>query len=234
MNTSPAKASTAQQLREKQAVSAIGSWLQQHAEGANLTAPDHVAPVFSTTASSDNTSGVLALNTTEDKDTTVVSREKARKQNEELTAAPNTSCLARDIAATSQALAKPLQTDHSSKGSVETLPKAPTAGVTALAPRKRSSQRKQYCTSETHPADDFAASVPQSPSFSVPRLCPSSSHAEGVFITVVSKAAQQRARAMQASAIVTDPAVVGTALYSPSSPGGSLGISSPHARGGAF
>ncbi|KAL3188026.1 hypothetical protein MRX96_004261 [Rhipicephalus microplus] len=47
------------------------------------------------------------------------------------------------------------------------------------------------------------------------------------FIIVVSKAAQWRARALQAAAVVTDSAVVGTALYRPSATGSSF-RGSPH------
>ncbi|KAL3254326.1 hypothetical protein MRX96_054220 [Rhipicephalus microplus] len=51
---------------------------------------------------------------------------------------------------------------------------------------------------------------------------------------VISKAAQRRARVLQAMAVVTDPAVVGAALYRPSAPGCSFrGVSRPRARGGA-
>ncbi|KAL3185468.1 hypothetical protein MRX96_005487 [Rhipicephalus microplus] len=52
MNTSPESASSAQQLLEKQAVSAISSWLHQQAQEANSIASDHVAPAFFMTASS--------------------------------------------------------------------------------------------------------------------------------------------------------------------------------------
>ncbi|KAL3256047.1 hypothetical protein MRX96_017252 [Rhipicephalus microplus] len=50
----------------------------------------------------------------------------------------------------------------------------------------------------------------QSSPVTLPRPCQSPSHAEGDFITVVSKAAQRRARALKAADAVTDPAVVGT------------------------
>ncbi|KAL3180093.1 hypothetical protein MRX96_037476 [Rhipicephalus microplus] len=160
-------------------------------------------------------------------DTTAASRKRVREQNKEPTAAPDTSCLARYIAATSRTLATPLPTDRSSEGSAGTLPKARTATATAPAPRKkkpqaRSSQWKQHHTSKTHTAEAPAASVLHSSPVTVPRPCPSPSHAEGDFITVISKAAQWRARALQAAAVVTDPAVVGTAFHRPSAPGGSF------------
>ncbi|KAH8033227.1 hypothetical protein HPB51_008437 [Rhipicephalus microplus] len=222
-NTSPASTSTAKQLLEMQAVFAMGGWLQQQAQEANFSANDHVAPAFSTTASSDNTPVVPALDTTEGMGTTTASRKRVRKQNEEPTAAPDTSCLAQNIAATSQALA----TDHSSEGNAGTSPKAPTATATAPAPRKRksqarSSQWKQHRTSETHTAEAPAALVPRSSPVTVPRPCPSPSYAEVDFITVVSKAAQRRAREQQAAAVVTDSAVLSTALYCPSATRGSF------------
>ncbi|KAH8040117.1 hypothetical protein HPB51_009373 [Rhipicephalus microplus] len=134
-NTSPTSPSTAKQLLEKQAVSATGGWLQQQAQETNSTFSHHVASAFSMTASSDNTPGVPALDTTEDMDTTAASRKRVREQNEELTVTPD---LARNIVKTSQAFATTLPTD-----------------------------------------------------------------AEGDFITAVSRAAQRRASALQAAAVVT-------------------------------
>ncbi|KAL3177667.1 hypothetical protein MRX96_009600 [Rhipicephalus microplus] len=96
-NTSAASASTAKQLLEKQALFAIGGWLQQQVQEANFTASENVAPAFSTTASSDITLGVPSLDTTEEMGTTTASRKHVREQNEEHTAAPDTSCLARYI-----------------------------------------------------------------------------------------------------------------------------------------
>ncbi|KAH7973016.1 hypothetical protein HPB52_020433 [Rhipicephalus sanguineus] len=52
--------------------------------------------------------------------------------------------------------------------------------------------------------------------------CPSPPPAEGDFFTVVSKAAQRRARTLEAAAVAIDPAVVGTALFRTSAPGGSF------------
>ncbi|KAH7986159.1 hypothetical protein HPB52_025167 [Rhipicephalus sanguineus] len=46
--------------------------------------------------------------------------------------------------------------------------------------------------------------------------------AEEDFVTVISKAAQRRAKALAAAAIATDPAVAGTVLYRPSAPGGTF------------
>ncbi|KAL3219225.1 hypothetical protein MRX96_050529 [Rhipicephalus microplus] len=72
-STSPASKSTAKQLLEKQVVFAVRGWPQQQEQEANLTASDQVAPDFFTTASSDNTLGVPALDTTEGIDTTTAS-----------------------------------------------------------------------------------------------------------------------------------------------------------------
>nr|XP_050031054.1 serine/arginine repetitive matrix protein 2-like [Dermacentor andersoni] len=46
--------------------------------------------------------------------------------------------------------------------------------------------------------------------------------AENAFTTVLSRNAQRRARALQAATIPVDPAVVGTALFRPSGPGGAF------------
>ncbi|KAH8018477.1 hypothetical protein HPB51_007666 [Rhipicephalus microplus] len=105
---------------------------------ANSTASDHVAPAFSTTASSDNTPGVLALDTTED--TTAASRKSLREQNEEPKAAPDTSWLARYIAATSRTLATPIPTDRSSKAAREPHQRLPPR-LPLLRPRGTGSRK---------------------------------------------------------------------------------------------
>ncbi|KAH7962805.1 hypothetical protein HPB52_018058 [Rhipicephalus sanguineus] len=111
---------------------------------------------------------------------------------------------------------------------------AASAGIVAAPPaaparRKRKSKRKarpkrrlparEY---ETPAAEAPTAPRPLNTTVAVPRPCPGPPPAEDDFVTVVSKAAQRRARALEAAAVAIDPAVVGTALFRPSAPGGSF------------
>ncbi|KAH7976891.1 hypothetical protein HPB52_021021 [Rhipicephalus sanguineus] len=90
----------------------------------------------------------------------------------------------------------------------------------------RKKEEKQAESSPQAPAPgarvrDTRSRGPDS-SVAVPRPCPGPLPAEDDFVTVVSKAAQRRARALEAAAVAIDPAVVGTALFRPSAPGGSF------------
>ncbi|KAH7931462.1 hypothetical protein HPB52_025650 [Rhipicephalus sanguineus] len=114
------------------------------------------------------------------------------------------------------------------------LPQAASAGIVAAPPaapvqRRRKNKRKArpkrrlpVRENETSAAEAPTAPRPLNTTVAVPRPCPSPPPAEDDFVTVVSKAAQRRARALEAAAVAIDPAVVGTALFRPSAPGGSF------------
>ncbi|KAH7958066.1 hypothetical protein HPB51_027949 [Rhipicephalus microplus] len=169
-NTSPASASTAKQLLEKQTISAISGCLQQLAQEANSTASDHLVPAFSTTAR------VPTHQTTVQK--------AAREPHQRL---PPLLPVLR----------------HRGRGSR----KLGTRSGSKNAPPRRTQQR---------PLQHRSLRALPSPYRARDQALPTSRETAS---RVISKAAQRRARALQAVAVVTDPEVVGTALYRPSAPG---------------
>ncbi|KAL3185467.1 hypothetical protein MRX96_005486 [Rhipicephalus microplus] len=104
------------------------------------------------------------------------------------------SCLVRNIAATSQALATPLPDWQQFRRQRGNLPKGSHHHCNCSGPGEREAASSELAgkatrTSKTHTAEAPSASVPQSSPVTVPRPSPSTSHAEENFITVVYKAA---------------------------------------------
>ncbi|KAH7963580.1 hypothetical protein HPB52_021656 [Rhipicephalus sanguineus] len=229
-----------QQLLEQQAVTAIGEWMQEKAREASPAASDTIVTDDSPTAGLEaSTTAPLAPASDEDKmDVTAASRKRGREEDTPegprkqagtpatAAAAPVASPTVRDDEPCLTAPPAALLSHAASAGTAA----APTA---APARRKRKSKRKarpkrrlparEY---ETPAAEAPTAPRPLNTTVAVPRPCPGPLPAEDDFVTVVSKAAQRRARALEAAAVAIDPAVVGTALFRPSAPGGSF-IGSP-------
>ncbi|KAH7952237.1 hypothetical protein HPB52_020342 [Rhipicephalus sanguineus] len=101
-------------------------------------------------------------------------------------------------------------------------PAAATTPANTDAPSTRPKRRLPVHEYETSAAEAPTAPRPLNSTVAVPRPCPGPLPAEDDFVTVVSKAAQRRARALEAAAVAIDPAVVGTALFRPSAPGSSF------------
>ncbi|KAH7955408.1 hypothetical protein HPB52_000830 [Rhipicephalus sanguineus] len=143
-------------------------------------------------------------------------------------AAPAASPSMRDDAASLTATPAVLLSQAASAGIVA----APSSleGVAATRKRRKNKRKtrskRRWRPREFVPsaAEPRTASRPLNTTVAEPR--PSPPPSEDDFVTVVSKAAQRRARALETAAVTTDHAIVGTVLYRPSAPGGSF-IRSP-------
>ncbi|KAH7943915.1 hypothetical protein HPB52_013017 [Rhipicephalus sanguineus] len=106
--------------------------------------------------------------------------------------------------------------------SVAATPAAPfriAGGKRRRGQRKTCSKRRRK-QREFEPSTAVAPAAPRPANTTV--TAPHPLPAKDDFVTVVSKAAQRRAKALAAAAIATDPAVVGAVLYPPSAPGGTF------------
>ncbi|KAH7957490.1 hypothetical protein HPB52_019268 [Rhipicephalus sanguineus] len=211
-STSSAQAPTASPKQlEQQAVTTIGDWLLNKAKEAAPVAADLPEPAATTPVNTDDAPSSSHAATSEDEamDATGTSRGFRRL-----------GCL--DARAPPRALAS----------------RHPTAGIVAAplaAPAgKRRRNKRKARPKRRLPAREYGTSAAEAPTaprplnttVAVPRPCPGHLPAEDDFVTVVSKAAQRRARALETAAVATNPAVLGTVLYRPSAPGGSF-IRSP-------
>ncbi|KAH7961828.1 hypothetical protein HPB52_012478 [Rhipicephalus sanguineus] len=184
-------------------ISTIGEWMQEKAREGSPAAPDTTETADSPTAGlEESTTAPLAPAADEEKmDVTAASRKRGREED-------TTEC------------------PRKQAGTPATAGAAPAASP----PRKRRRNKRKARPKRRLPAREYetpAAEAPTAPrplntTVAVPRPCPGPPPAEDDFVTVVSKAAQRRARALEAAAVVIDPAVVGTALFRPSAPGGSF------------
>ncbi|KAH7936050.1 hypothetical protein HPB52_017427 [Rhipicephalus sanguineus] len=227
-----------QQLLEQQAVTAIGEWMQEKAKEASPAAPDTTETADSPTAGlEESTTAPLPPASDEDKmDVTAASRKRGREEDtteQRCNGVPAEAGGETSNSCSSTCRLPPVRDDEPSLTAPPAvlLSHAASAGIVAASParRKRKSKRKarpkrrlparEY---ETPAAEAPTAPRPLNTTVAVPRPCPGPPPAENDFVTVVSKAAQRRARAHEAAAVAIDPAVVGTALFRPSAPGGSF------------
>ncbi|KAH7972489.1 hypothetical protein HPB52_012590 [Rhipicephalus sanguineus] len=247
-NTCPAQAPTASPNQlEQQAVTTIGDWLLNKAKEAAPIATDLSEPAATAPVSTDDATSSPHSAMTEDEamDATATSRKRGREEdaakcprkqaNTQATAGTTTTTAAaapagspsvRDDTASSTTTPAALLAQAASADSVAA-PPATSAGKRKKNKRKtRSKQRWRPREFVPSAAEPRPAPRPLNTMVAAPRPCPSPPPAEDDFVTVVSKAAQRRARALETAVVATDPAVVGTVLYRPSAPGGSF-IRSP-------
>ncbi|KAH7961808.1 hypothetical protein HPB52_012241 [Rhipicephalus sanguineus] len=180
--------------------------------------PDLPEPAATTTASTVDSTTAEAR----EMDTTVASRKRGR-DDEPL------ECPRKQQAKETTAAAPPDAEPPTARLSPETTDDsvaAPPAAHTKIVGGKRRRGQRKTCSKRRRKQREFEPSTamaltaprPLNSTVAAPRPPP----AEEDFVTVVSKAAQRRAKALEAAAIVTDPAVVGTVLYRPSAPGGTF------------
>ncbi|KAH7947942.1 proteoglycan 4 [Rhipicephalus sanguineus] len=228
---------------EQQAVTTIGDWLLNKAKDAAPVAADLPEPAAVTTPADADAPASAHAATSEDEamDATATSRKRGREEDAAegprkqasthataatttttAAAAPAASPSMRDDAASLTATPTALLAQAASAGTVAAPPVAP---VQRRKKNKRNARPKRRLPARVY--ETFAAEAPTAPrphnsTVAVPRPCPGPLPAEDDFVTVVSKAAQRRARALEAAAVAIDPTVVGTALFRPSAPGGSF------------
>ncbi|KAH7968588.1 hypothetical protein HPB52_009845 [Rhipicephalus sanguineus] len=140
----------------------------------------------------------------------------------------------RSHAATSEDEAMDATATSRKWGREEDAAMAASAGIVAAPPAapagKRKKNKRKARPKRRLPAREYETSAAEAPTaprplnttVAVPGPCPGPLPAEDDLVTVVTKAAQRRARALEAAAVAIDPAVVGTALFRPSAPGGSF------------
>ncbi|KAH7942780.1 hypothetical protein HPB52_001562 [Rhipicephalus sanguineus] len=215
---------------EQQAVTAIGDWLLNKAKEAApvpaaLPEPATIMPV-----NTDDTSSISHAETSVDEamDTTATSRKRGREEDAaegpRKQANPHATAAITTTAAAAPAPSPPMLDDAASSTATPAvlLAQAASADNRKARPKRRRRPRELvYSAAEPRTAPRQLNTM-----VAVPRPCPSPPPAVDDFVTVVSKAAQRRARALEVVAVATDPAVVGTVLYRPSVPGGSF-IRSP-------
>ncbi|KAH7969992.1 hypothetical protein HPB52_023655 [Rhipicephalus sanguineus] len=213
-STSTAQAPTASPNQlERQAVTTIGDWLLNKAKEAAPAAPDLPEQAATTSASTDDSSSSPHFATSDDEamDATATSRKRAREEH--------TTEYPRKLASTQATTAA---APAASPSVVAAPPAAPALRRKKNKRKARPKRRLPAREYETSAAEALTPPRPLNTTVAVPRPCPSPPPAEDDFVTVVSKAAQRRARALEAAAVAIDPAVVGTALFRPSAPGGSF------------
>ncbi|KAH7971709.1 ice-structuring glycoprotein [Rhipicephalus sanguineus] len=242
-STSSAQAPTASPNQlEQQAVTTIGDWLLNKAKDAAPVAADLPEPAAATTpADSDAPSSSHAETSVDEAmDTTATSRKRGREEDAAegprkqasphaaaaitttAAAAPAPSPPTRDDATSSTATPAVLLAQAAPADNVAAPPAAP-AGTRKVNKRKARPKRRRRPRELVYSAAEPRTAPRQlNTMVAVPRPCPSPPPAADDFVTVVSKAAQRRARALEAAAVTIDPAVVGTALFRPSAPGGSF------------
>ncbi|KAH7956395.1 hypothetical protein HPB52_008860 [Rhipicephalus sanguineus] len=239
-STSSAQAPTASpdQL-EQQAVTTIGDWLLNKAKEAAPVAADLSEPAATTPVNTYDapTSSRAATSEDEAMDDTTTSRKRGREEGAaegpRKQASTHATAATTTTAAAAPAASPSMRDDAASLTATPAvlLPQAASAGIVAAppaAPVQRSKKNKRKARPkrrlpvreyETSAAEAPTAPRPLNTTVAVPRQCPGPLPAKDDFVTVVSKAAQRRARALEAAAVTIDPAVVGTALFRPSAPG---------------
>ncbi|KAH7948423.1 hypothetical protein HPB52_022687 [Rhipicephalus sanguineus] len=203
---------------EQQAVTTIGDWLLSKAKDAAPVAADLPEPAAATTPANTDAPSSSHAATSEDEamDTTATSRKRGREEDAAEGPRKQTSTHATAATSTTTAAAAPadspsMRDDAASLTATPTalLPQAAFAGTVGAPPVQRRKKNKRKARPKRRlPVREYVTSAAEAPTaprphnstVAVPRPCPGPLPAEDDFVTVVSKAAQRRARALDAAA----------------------------------